>query len=64
MPGYFFDTSALAKAYRTELGSDVIDNIAREPGSHRFISTGTDLPRFVMAIIFSAQLIRACLFVT
>ena len=43
MPGYFFDTSALAKVYRKELGSDLIDRIFTEPGSHRFISRFTML---------------------
>lgn len=43
MPRYFFDTSALAKVYRKELGSALIDRIATEPGSHRFISRFTIL---------------------
>lgn len=43
MPRYFFDTSALAKIYRKELGSDLIDRIVTEPGSHRFISRFTIL---------------------
>ena len=43
MPRYFFDTSALAKVYRKELGSDLIDRIVSEPGSHRFISRFTIL---------------------
>lgn len=43
MPRYFFDTSALAKVYRKELGSDLIDRIVTEPGSHRFISRFTIL---------------------
>ena len=43
MPRYFLDTSALAKVYRKELGSDVIDRIVVEPGSQRFISRFTIL---------------------
>jgi predicted nucleic acid-binding protein len=43
VPRYFFDTSALSKVYRKELGSDLIDRIATEPGSHRFISRFTIL---------------------
>lgn len=43
MPRYFFDTSALAKVYRKESGSDLIDRIVTEPGSHRFISRFTIL---------------------
>lgn len=41
MPRYFFDTSALAKVYRKELGSDLIDRIVTESGSQRFISRFT-----------------------
>jgi predicted nucleic acid-binding protein len=41
--GYFVDTSALAKVYRKEVGSDFIDRIVSEPGSHRFISRFTIL---------------------
>jgi PIN domain nuclease of toxin-antitoxin system len=43
VPGYFFDTSALAKVYRKELGSDLIERIVAEPGSRRFISRFTIL---------------------
>ena len=43
MPRYFFDTSASAKVYRKELGSDLIDRIFTEPDSHRFISRFTIL---------------------
>ena len=43
MPKYFFDTSALAKIYRKELGSDLIDKIVTEPGSYCFISRFTIL---------------------
>ena len=32
MPAYFLDTSALAKVYRKELGSDLMDRIVVEPG--------------------------------
>jgi predicted nucleic acid-binding protein len=38
LPGYFFDTSALAKLYRVEVGSDSVDRIISEPGSQHFIS--------------------------
>lgn len=38
MPRYFLDTSALAKLYRKEAGSDLVDRIAAEADSHRFIS--------------------------
>jgi uncharacterized protein with PIN domain len=43
VPRYFLDTSALAKMYRKELGSDLIDRVVSEPGSHRFISRFTIL---------------------
>ena len=43
MPRYFLDTSGLAKVYRNELGSDLIDRIVAEPGSQRFISRFTIL---------------------
>jgi PIN domain len=43
VPGYFPDTSALAKLYRKELGSDLMDRVATEPGSQRFISRFTIL---------------------
>jgi predicted nucleic acid-binding protein len=38
LPKYFFDTSALAKVYRQEAGSDVVDRILSEPGSQFVIS--------------------------
>ncbi len=38
MPRYFFDTSALAKLYRNEIGSDFVDRIFSEPGSLHIIS--------------------------
>ena len=38
MPKYFLDTSALAKLYRKETGSDCMDRILREPGSQSLIS--------------------------
>jgi len=40
---YFLDTSALAKLYRKELGSDLLDRIAAEADSRRFISRFTIL---------------------
>ena len=43
MPRYFLDTSALAKLYRKELGSDLLDRIAAEEDSRRFISRFTIL---------------------
>lgn len=41
MPHYFLDTSALAKLYRRELGSDLVDRILAEQGARRFISRFT-----------------------
>ena len=41
MPHYFLDTSALAKLYRKEPGSDFVDRIVAEQGSRRFISRFT-----------------------
>jgi len=41
VPHYFLDTSALAKLYRKELGSDFVDRIVAEQGSRRFISRFT-----------------------
>lgn len=38
MPGYFLDTSALAKLYRTEIGTELIDEVLAEPASRCFIS--------------------------
>ena len=38
MPKYFLDTSALAKVYRKEAGSDFVDRILSEPGSESLIS--------------------------
>jgi len=43
VPRYFLDTSALAKLYRKELGSDLVDRIAAETESYRFISRFTIL---------------------
>jgi uncharacterized protein with PIN domain len=43
VPRYFLDTSALAKLYRKELGSDLLDRIAAEEDSRRFISRFTIL---------------------
>jgi predicted nucleic acid-binding protein len=43
VPGYFLDTSALAKLYRKEPGSDLMERIVIEPGSHCFISRFTIL---------------------
>jgi predicted nucleic acid-binding protein len=38
LPKYFFDTSALAKVYRREIGSDFVDRVLSEPGSQHIIS--------------------------
>lgn len=38
MPSYFLDTSALAKLYHQEAGSEYMDRILREPGSRSLIS--------------------------
>ena len=43
MPHYFLDTSALAKHYRKEIGSDLVDRVVAEPDSRRFISRFTIL---------------------
>jgi uncharacterized protein len=38
LPHYFLDTSALAKLYHKETGSEYMDRILREPGSQSLIS--------------------------
>jgi predicted nucleic acid-binding protein len=38
LPRYFLDTSALAKLYRSEAGSPVVDRIFSEPASQHLIS--------------------------
>ena len=38
MPDYFLDTSALAKRYHEENGSDYMDRILEQPGSRSLIS--------------------------
>ena len=43
MPHYFLDTSALAKLYRKEIGSDLVDRVVAEPDSRRLISRFTIL---------------------
>jgi predicted nucleic acid-binding protein len=40
---YFLDTSALAKLYRKEIRSDLVDRVVAEPDSRRFISRFTIL---------------------
>lgn len=56
MPGYFLDTSALAKVYRKEVGSDLIDRIIAEPDSPRFISRFTILEmESVLALKFRTR---------
>ena len=41
MPAYFFDTSALAKAYRKEAGTDSVMALLAEPGSQFLVSSLT-----------------------
>lgn len=41
MPGYFLDTSAAAKLYRKELGSQLIDRLVADGDSRCFISRFT-----------------------
>lgn len=56
MPHYFLDTSALAKLYRKELGSDLVDRIVAEQGSRRFISRFTLLEmESVLALKFRTR---------
>lgn len=38
MPNYFLDTSALAKRYHTENGSDFVDRLLEQAGSRSWIS--------------------------
>ena len=38
MAGYFLDTSALAKRYHEELGSDYVESILNQPGSKGIVS--------------------------
>ncbi len=38
MAGYFFDTSALAKLYHEEPGSDYVESILNQPGSKGIVS--------------------------
>jgi PIN domain nuclease of toxin-antitoxin system len=38
VPGYFLDTSALAKLYHQESGSDYVERILNEHGSKGIIS--------------------------
>jgi predicted nucleic acid-binding protein len=38
LPRYFLDTSALAKLYRKEAGSDFVDRVFSKPGSQHIIS--------------------------
>ena len=38
MAGYFLDTSALAKLYHEELGSDYVESILNQPGSKGIVS--------------------------
>ena len=38
MAGYFLDTSALAKLYHEELGSDYVERILNQPGSKGIVS--------------------------
>jgi hypothetical protein len=43
MPDYFLDTSALAKHYHQEVGTDVIDKVLQSSTSFFFISRLTTL---------------------
>jgi predicted nucleic acid-binding protein len=43
VPHYFLDTSAMAKLYRKEIGSDLVDRVVAEPDSRRFVSRFTIL---------------------
>lgn len=38
MPGYFLDTSALAKFYHTEAGNARVEDLGQAPGSRLIIS--------------------------
>ena len=38
MPGYFLDTSALAKLYHPEIGSERMESLAQSPGAQMIIS--------------------------
>jgi hypothetical protein len=38
LAGYFLDTSALAKLYHEELGSDYVESILNQPGSKGIVS--------------------------
>lgn len=38
MPGYFIDTSALAKLYHTEIGSPKMEALAESPGARLIVS--------------------------
>ncbi len=38
MTGYFLDTSALAKLYHAEIGSDYVESILNQPGSKGIVS--------------------------
>ena len=38
MPGYFFDSSALAKHYHVEVGTAEVDRILQLPGARHFIA--------------------------
>ncbi len=56
MPHYFLDTSALAKLYRKEIGSDLVDRVVAEPDSRRFISRFTILEmESVLALKFRTE---------
>ncbi len=60
MPRYFLDTSAVAKVYRKEPGSDLMERIVSEPGSQCFISRLTILEmESVLALKFRTSEIDA-----
>jgi hypothetical protein len=52
LPGYFFETSALAKFYRRDAGSDFVDRVVSEPGSQHVISRLTNVE---MESVFAAD---------
>jgi hypothetical protein len=52
LPGYYFDTSALAKLYRLEVGSDVVDpadqKLCRVAALEGFLVTNPEQPASVV----------------
>lgn len=52
MPAYFLDTSALAKLYHHELGSDRVESLAQTPGAQLIIS---ELSLIELESVFAAK---------